>query len=178
MAAGRRRSARTARYPFSYPATDSEQRRIARRRAGHVSPATAPQVHSQHQHWSDRRRLHAALASSRAGPSRRRTQMNRRFFLKLIGLAPLVPLAAKLPTLRPPARSGLSLAKLIAARDILNSNDTPKSVRWTRPIPYYLDPDQQFAAAYASRVNRLKYEILLNSILSPEPVKWFKFDSQ
>jgi hypothetical protein len=55
--------------------------------------------------------------------------MNRRSFLRLLGVAPLAPLAAKIPALASPApkvvNSGLSVKKLCEAALILNQADVP-----------------------------------------------------
>lgn len=53
--------------------------------------------------------------------------MNRRKFLSFIGLAPLLGLARKLPAVPSPVEpvTGLSIAKLIQARDLLNAHDHP-----------------------------------------------------
>lgn len=67
--------------------------------------------------------------------------MTRRGFLKLLGLAPLVPLAAKLATAAPAPKAiemangskiavdGLTLEKLQAARSMLDRNDVPTTDR-------------------------------------------------
>ena len=54
--------------------------------------------------------------------------MNRRTFLQILGLAPVLPIAAKLPALKVApavATGGLTAAKLAELGEMLNSKDAP-----------------------------------------------------
>lgn len=66
----------------------------------------------------------------------------RRGFLKILGLAPLLPLAAKLPGSAPApfvATNGLTLEKLIAAKRLLDAQPYPeRGVKYPALDPRYL----------------------------------------
>jgi len=81
--------------------------------------------------------------------------MNRRSFLRLLGLAPLLPLAAKLggkPKSMSIESTGLTLEKLKRVSALLDSNEVALEQKWTIDPGWHITFDSNWTEIMADQV--------------------------